>query len=124
MTDQEKLYETLGELLYAVAMADGVIQKEEEEALEKLLHNHRWAHEVSWSFQYEQTRNTDLQEAYKKAISFCQHYGPSPVYEEFINAMSIVAAAANGTDQKEEAIIHSFSKDLINRFQKDLDLEH
>lgn len=122
MTDQEKLYETLGELLYAVAMAGGVIQKEEEEALEKLLHNHGWAHEVSWSFQYEQSRNTGVQEAYKKAISFYQHHGPSPIYQEFIDAMSIVAAAANGTDQKEEALIHSFSKDLISRFQRELDL--
>ena len=40
MTDKEKLYETLGELLYAIAKADGVIQAEEKEALEKMFKNH------------------------------------------------------------------------------------
>lgn len=124
MTDQEKLYEILGELLYAVAKADGVIQQEEKEALKNLLHNHGWAHEVNWSFEYEESKNTDAQEAYKKAISFCQHYGPSPVYQEFIEAMNIVAAAANGTDEHEEAIMDSFSKDLISRFHRDLDLKN
>jgi len=122
MTNQEKLYETLGELLYAVAMADGAIQPEEQQALEKLLQHHGWAHEVRWSFHYEVSKQTDVQQAYKKAISFCQHHGPSPVYTEFIEAMNIIAAAANGTDQDEEAIISSFSKDLISRFHRDLDL--
>ena len=37
MTDKEKLYETLGELLYAVALADGIIQKSEKNSLKELL---------------------------------------------------------------------------------------
>ena len=37
MTDTEKLYETMGELLYVLAKADGVIQEEEVNKLNELL---------------------------------------------------------------------------------------
>ena len=38
--NQEKLYEAFGELLYVVAMADGMIQEEEIETLENVLSEH------------------------------------------------------------------------------------
>lgn len=121
MTKQEKLYEVLGELLYAVAMADGIIQPEEEDALNALLQKHTWASEIKWSFDYEAGKNASVEEAYEKALNFCHGYGPTPVYEEFIDAMKFIAKASNGIDPDESHIIHSFSKDLIARFQRDLD---
>ena len=39
MTETERLFEVFGELLYAIAMADGVIQKEELSALEEIVEN-------------------------------------------------------------------------------------
>lgn len=122
MTDQEKLYETLGELLYAVAMADGVIQPEEKAALQQLLEDHNWASEIKWSFSYEESKASSVHEMYRKAVSFCQNYGPAPEYLEFIEAMKIIAAAANGTDKNELKVINSFSKDLIEQFQKDIEV--
>ena len=121
MTNQEKLYEVLGELLYAIAKADGVIQTEEKEALNELLSKHAWASEIKWSFNYEESKDSSMEETYKKVINFCHSYGPTPVYEEFIDAMKFVANASQGIDQNESAMIDSFSKDLIARFQKDLD---
>ncbi len=121
MTDKEKLYETLGELLYAVAMADGVIQEEEKEELNKLLQNHQWASEIKWSFNYETTKEAGVEETYNKVINFCHSYGPAAEYVEFIEAMKTIATAAEGIDQDESKIINSFSSDLITRFQKDID---
>lgn len=121
MTRLEKLYETLGELLYAVAMADGVIQDEERDSLKELLKKHNWAKEIQWSFDYEASKNSGVEETYNKVINFCHSYGPTPVYEEFISAMTTIAEAAEGVDANEAAMIHSFSKDLIVRFQKDID---
>lgn len=124
MTSLEKLYETLGELLYAIAMADGVIQSEERRALEDLLQRHTWASSINWSFNYEEQRGADVQEVYNKVINYCHKYGPTPVYEEFIDAMQFVAKSANGVEESEEAMISSFSKDLIARFRRDLGISN
>ncbi|UKN02790.1 TerB family tellurite resistance protein [Paracrocinitomix mangrovi] len=121
MTDQEKLYETLGELIYAVAMADGVIQKEEREALSQLLNRHSWAAEIKWSFDYEEANKSTVEETYNKVINYCHSYGPSPIYKESIAAMKTIAHASDGIDKNEDNIISSFSTDLIARFQKDID---
>lgn len=121
MRDTEKLYETLGELLYAIAKADGIIQDEEKESLNELLKGHTWAEQVKWSFEYEADKNPSVEEVYNKVLNFCHSYGPAPQYEEFISAMKIIADAAEGTVDSESKIINSFSTDLIARFQRDLD---
>jgi len=121
MTEKEKLYETLGELLYVVAKADGVIQEEEKETLEKLFKYHAWASEIKWSFYYESKKESPVEETYNKVINFCHAYGPAAEYNEFIDAMKDIAEASSGIDNEEETRIGLFSKDLIARFQKDLD---
>ena len=122
MTEKEKLYETLGELLFVVAKADGVIQVEEKEALDQLLANHSSGKEIKWSFNYEVNKNNSIEETYKKVIDFCKHYGPAPEYNEFISAMKTIAHASNGIDASESKVINSFSNDLIERFKKDLEI--
>ena len=122
MNKEEKLYEVLGELLYAVAKADGVIQKEEKEALKNLFKNHTSENEIMWSFEYEENKASSLDEIYSKVINYCHSYGPSPIYVEFIKSMKIIADAINGIQDEEAKIIESFSKDLLERFQKDTDI--
>lgn len=121
MANQEKIYEVLGELLYAVAMADGVIQPEEKDALQSLLVDHPWASDIRWSFQYEAKHDATVKELYDKAITFCKMEGPHPAYAEFVEAMKTIAEAADGMDKREKELIQSFSKDLIDQFQNDVD---
>lgn len=121
MTTEERLYDAFGELLYVIAMADGIVQDEEVTELERILAEHPWAKTIRWSFDYERTKHSDREEVYKKVIDFCHHYGPSPVYNDFISAMQALAGAANGIDANEENTISAFSTDLIARFQHDLD---
>ncbi|MFK7756324.1 MAG: TerB family tellurite resistance protein [Flavobacteriales bacterium] len=121
MTKKEKLYETLGELLFAIAKADGIIQNEEKQALNELLKRHRWASEIKWSFDYEESKNSSIEETYKKVINYCHSYGPAPEYKEFIDAMNFIAKSSAHVDKDESQIITSFSKDLIERFQRDIE---
>ena len=121
MTEKEKLYETLGELLYVVAKSDGVIQDAEREALQSLLKDHAWAEQIEWSFNDEEAQDADIDDLYKKVISICHRLGPSPEYAEFIEAMKTIATAADGIDAAERKVMNSFSKDLIARFQNDID---
>lgn len=120
MTDTEKLYETLGELLYVVAKADGIIQDSERDALKTMLKNHKWAKEINWSFNYEDSKQNSVQDAYDKVISVCTRIGPSPIYKEFIESMELIATADANIDKTETTIMDSFSKDLIERFKKDI----
>jgi len=117
----DKLYEVLGELLYAVAKADGFIQDEEKEKLKELFKDHGFGSDIVWSFEYEESKSKPIDEIYNKVINFCHSYGPAPEYEEFIKAMKIIAEATEGINEEEAKIIDSFSKDLLERFQRDID---
>lgn len=119
--DKEKLYETLGELLYAVAMADGVIQPTEIERLNEIVQHHPWGSSIKWSFDYEDQKRRNLDEVYKDVINFCHDYGPTPEYDEFLELVALVADASDGIDHHEELVISNFGKNLVERFKDDLD---
>lgn len=120
MKDKEKLYETLGELLYAIAIADGVIQPEETERLNEIVKNHPMGSTIKWSFDYEDSKLNSLNDTYNKVISYCHSYGPAPEYDEFLELIAIVADASNGIDHHEELVISNFGQHLIERFKADL----
>ncbi len=122
MTDKEKLYEVMGELLYSVALADGVIQKSELKVLKTITANHKWASNIKWSFDYEFSKGQNVDSVYRKALSFCQSYGPAPEYVEFLDLMYKVAEASDGIDENEAALIDSFSYKLSEQFRNDIDL--
>lgn len=121
MRKEEKLYEIFGELLYTLAKADGVIQEKEKEILNQLLKNHALGSEILWSFEFEESHNSSVEKIYSKVINFCHAYGPAPQYDEFITAMKIIADASDGITVKERKLINSFSEDLMERFQRDID---
>jgi len=121
MSDKEKLYETMGELLYVIAMSDGVIQAQEKETMKELLKGHAWADEIKWSFDYEESKEGNINDLYDKVIAVCHRIGPSPLYNEFIGSMKAVAQASDGIDKGESEIINSFSSDLIQRFQNEIE---
>lgn len=120
MIKRERLYDAFGELIYAVAMADGDVQKEEVTALEKLLKSHPWAKEIKWSFNYEHNKNHSIDEAFDHAINICKENGPDPEYKYLLDVMTQVAEAFNGIIPQEQKIIENFKSDLHRRFEQDL----
>ena len=121
MINKEKLYEAFGELIYAVAKADGLIQDEEISKLTEILQKHEWAKDVQWSFDYEKGKENSLENVYHKALDTCHQYGPSPEYTSLIEILEEVANASNGIDSHERTIIDNFMNDLKERFIRDLD---
>ncbi len=118
--NKEQLYEAFGELIYAVAKADGLVQDEEVQALQDILQQHAWAQEVEWSFNYEVKNQKDINDAYERAVDTFREYGPTPEYEYLIEILEKVAQASDGIDSKEEKIIQGFQDDLKTRFINDL----
>jgi hypothetical protein len=121
MSLKEKLYDAFGELIYIVAMADGLIQKEEVEALERILINHPWAKEIIWSFDFEVRRNEDIDFVYTKVLDYCYQNGPDPEYKFLLEILEEVARASDGIHITERAVIKKFTYDLTERFKRDLE---
>ncbi len=119
---KERLYDALGELIYAVAKADGLVQDEEASRLQEILQQHPWASEVQWSFDYENKRATTLEEAYQKAIDTCKAYGPTEEYEYLFDILYEIAKASEGVNLEEAQIIVQFKMELKEHFM-DLNLE-
>ncbi|MCK5856956.1 MAG: hypothetical protein KAG64_05670 [Bacteroidales bacterium] len=120
MIKRERLYEAFGELIYAIAIADGSVQVEELKALEKLLSNHPWAREIEWSFNYEHDKLHTIEQVFDHAINICKENGPDPEYKYLLDVMTQVAEAFNGIIPQEQKIIEDFKSDLTQRFEKDL----
>jgi uncharacterized tellurite resistance protein B-like protein len=114
--NKEKLYEAFGELLYAVAMADGAVQEEERARMKAVLAPFRWGEEVLWSFNYETNHQRPLKDAYAKSFrAICEH-GPFSEFYEFVQVLEDVAAASKGIDPEERAMIDRFRQDLQEAF--------
>ncbi|MFN7118473.1 MAG: TerB family tellurite resistance protein [Saprospiraceae bacterium] len=118
----ERLHDAMGELIYAVAKADGLIQESEMQKLEEILQKHPWASNIHWSFNYEQNRNNSLEEAYTKALETCKEYGPSEEYEFLFEVLYEIAKASNGLNAEEAQLIVRFKLDLKEHFMQ-LDME-
>lgn len=119
--NHEKLYEAFGELLYIVAMADGLIQEEEISALENVLAEHPWAADIKWSFNYERKKQRPIDEIYAKVLDYCTYAGPNPEYQNMIDVMEAMAKASNGIDEGEQEVMEGFTTTLIQKFKADIE---
>lgn len=120
MIKKERLYDAFGELIYALAIADGEIQTEEINTLEKIINHHPYAKEIKWSFDYENAKGDDVEDAYQKAILACKDNGPDPEYKYLLDVLMQVAAAFGGIVPQEEKLIENFKHDLRERFIHDI----
>lgn len=111
------MYQTFGELLYLVAIADNVISKEEINRLNMILKDHPEAEHVKWSFNYEMANKNSIDILYKRIIETYADNGPDEAYEFFINSLEQLAKADGIVNSKEQNLINKFSEDLLIRFK-------
>ncbi len=121
MKNTEKLIEAFGELIYVVAMADGSIQKEELDVIEKRLATHKWGEDIKWSFNYEVKKNGSIEDLYKKLIINCEMHGPDPEYKFLLEVLEEVADSSSGVDIDEKDAIDSFQRQLTRKFREDIE---
>ncbi len=121
MGKKEKLFEAFGELIYVVAMADGIIKNEEVEALDDILKSHPNAQEIKWSFDYEVGKENSIERTYEKVLHYCHQYGPDPEYQNLIDIMEAVAKSGKKKSKNEQAVINKFAYELTERFKADID---
>ncbi len=122
MKDTDKLIEAFGELAYVVAMADGEVQQVEVDALKKKLAGHKWGEDIQWSFDYEMRKQNDVEDLYKKVMTYCEMHGPDPEYKFLLEMLDDVAKAHNGIEQEEEGTINDFTQELLDKFRNDISI--
>nr|WP_321450269.1 hypothetical protein [uncultured Carboxylicivirga sp.] len=120
MSVKTRLYDSFGEMLYVVAMADGIIQPEEIDVLHKALNKHPFGKDIEWSFDYERLHQTDVEELYQKVLNICQENGPDPEYQKLIEIMEEVAHSSDGINTDEQKVIDRFIHELTDRFKNAL----
>ncbi len=121
MVSRDRLYQTFGELLYVLAMSDGIIQKKEIETLEEILKGHPKGDDIKWSFDYENQQQNDIETLYKKVIEVFSDNGPDEEYEFFLYALSKMAKASDSVVREEKMIIQNLSQELLKRFKNDIE---
>ena len=121
MVSKTRLIDAFGELIYAVAIADGMIQPEEIKSLEKMLKGHPWASEIQWSFNYEMKNKNSLKDSYQKALETLKENGPFRDYHYLVEIIEKIAEASGGTDKSEKIVIDGFQKSLRDHFLEFLD---
>jgi uncharacterized tellurite resistance protein B-like protein len=120
MTSTESLYYAIGELAYAIARADGNVQKEEQQRFHDLvaehLNNKEYAFDVSdIIFQVMTKDKVDAETTYQWAmnqIKMNSHYLSPELKDTFIKVMEIVAKAYPPVTIEEQNLIDKFKKDI------------
>ena len=120
MTPLENLHYAIGELAYAVAYADGKVQKEERKKFHDIvaaeLRCKDYAFDVSdIIFQILDKDKTDTETTYKWAmdqVRMNSHYLSPQLKTTFIRVMEKVAKAYPPVTKNEQNLIERFKKDI------------
>ena len=123
MVSPTRLNDAFGELIYAVAISDGMIQEAEVETLQKFLAEHPRGKDIQWSFDYERQKGNSLMDTYNKALESLKENGPHPDYAYLVGVLEAVAEANAGFQKREGQLISNFQKSLRAHFLAYLD-EH
>ena len=122
MTAIENIYTATGELAYAIAKADGTIQREEKEKFQKILEDEfngriGTSNHASIIFQILQKEKISSKDAYSYALHELNnnsHYLSPEMKEHIIHVIERVAKAFPPKVHEESAIIKQFIIDVNN----------
>lgn len=120
MTPLQNLYYAMGELAYAVACADGEIQKEERQRLHDIVREeverHNAGYEISGIiFQLMDKEKADWPDAYHRAMSDIRlnsHYLSPDLKKAFVAIMKRIAEAYPPVTIEEQRLMDRFSQDI------------
>jgi hypothetical protein len=124
MTPQENLHFAIGQLAYAIACADGDIQKEEYKKFHDIvvagLSSKDYDFEVSdiiFQILEKEIPHTNGETVYKwamKEIRMNSRYLSPALKETFINVMEMVAKAYPPVTNAESNLLERFKRDIAN----------
>ncbi len=114
MINTDKLYHAFGELLYAISMADGDIQKSEKEAIIRALKGHDMVNVILNSINDQETRKIGVDEAFRSALNTLKSHGPFEEYNDFYVILKEVAKSFEGIESGESRLLEIFNHEFLH----------
>lgn len=119
MDAKQHLYYALGALAYAVAKADGKVQKEEKELVKKIV-TEGTEHEIDFNytdiiFQILQKDNMGFKEVYQwamKSFELGKYHFTAEMKKDFIAVITKVAEVFPPTNEEEKEMLNRFGEDI------------
>ncbi len=120
MTPLQNLYYAIGEMAYAVASADGEVQKEERQRFSSIVSAELRCDHFGFSisdivFQIMDKEKQSTENAYNwamKQIRMNSHYLSPEIKKDFIRVMEKIAKAYPPVTLEERDLIEKFKKDI------------
>ena len=120
MTPNENLHYAIGELAYAMACSDGILQKEEREKFQKIVAAEIRLHDADFDvsdviFKILEKDKADPQMAYDSAmrqIKLNSHYLSPQLKQTFIKVIEKVAMAFPPSTLEEIEFVNKFKEDI------------
>ncbi|MBX2842355.1 MAG: hypothetical protein KTR26_11320 [Flammeovirgaceae bacterium] len=116
MVNKEKIYESFGELIFAVLRIDGIVRKEQKEKIELILNKFEFGDQVLWSFTYENNHKKKWEEIENNSLEHFLEFGPSKDYQIFFDIFEEM-------ENEKYKLIGIKGVKMINRFKNKLRLK-
>lgn len=121
MDAQEHLFYGFGHVAYALAMADGEVQREEHDTIHEIVENGIKEFTADYSvtdiiFQLLEKEHFDMKTAYKYGIENMRlgdFYLTKSIRSAFIDTLEKLAAAHTPTTDDERRLINDFKEDVF-----------
>lgn len=110
-----------GKILYALAMADGEVQQEELDELEKIVQEDEWAREIKLSFDSAMELEMDPQIVFFKNVRIFQTLSKDEHMPYFLDLMRRIAEAYDGIVPEEHDLILKFSGRVPGEYLVEMD---
>lgn len=122
MTSLQNLHTAIGELAYAIARADGAIQKEERQKFHDIVESELRSQDFDFDisdiiFQIlDKDKYVDARTSFDwamKEIRLNSHYLSPQLKEKFISVMEKIAKAYPPVTEEEKSLIEEFKKEIV-----------
>ncbi len=119
MAEQDKsdLYRSFGDLIYAIAMADGILQEEEKNAIRKIIGDHAMMPFVDESLNRKVKEEISIVSAYYKVMNYIKENKPDPEFHFLLQVLEALSKLSAGVDEDDENLMEDFIADLRSRLK-------
>lgn len=109
---KEQLYQSFAELIYAVAMADGILMAAERKAIKQILGDHAMMPYIDNLFDATNKHSISIVSAYYKVRQYIKENKPDPEFSFLVQVLEALSKLSEGVADEEENLVEDFVLDL------------
>lgn len=115
--DKSNLYRSFGDLIYAIAMADGILQDEEKTAIRKIIGEHAMMPYIEQALDRKEKKEISIVSAYYKVMTYIKENKPDPEFHFLLKVLEALSKLSAGVDEDDENLMEDFIADLRSKLK-------